>query len=210
MPFAYSDILQVQKSKSIACKIACIFFLQIASTQIVFSQSDSTKKVSIPASLTHSSKDTFYRFFVKKPIPKRAGLYSACIPGLGQLYNRQYWKVGLTYAGVAIATGFYISNYREYNKYRKIYIQMIDNNPNTPNTYENYTQEDVKYLRDGYRRFLEYTVIGTTVGYLMNILDAFISAHLKSFDNSKDLSFHFHPILQSNRQAGLGLTMQIH
>ena len=150
--------------------------------------------------------DSVLRFNVKRPSPKRAGLYSACIPGLGQLYNKQYWKAGVVYAGAAVIGGFVVSNYQEYTKYRKIYIGMIDSNPNTANTYENLSSEDVKYLRDGFRRYLEYSVIAAVAGYMMNILDAYISAHLKTFDMSKDISLRPSSNYR-NGQASVGISL---
>lgn len=154
--------------------------------------------------------DSVLRFNVKRPSPKRAGLYSACIPGLGQLYNKQYWKAGVVYAGAAVIGGFVVSNYQEYTKYRKIYIGMIDSNPNTPNTFENLTSEDVKYLRDGFRRYLEYSVIASVAGYIMNILDAFISGHLRTFDMSKDISFKVQPMSQYPQSPGVQIGFCVH
>jgi hypothetical protein len=153
--------------------------------------------------------DSMFTFNVTKPIPKRAGLYSACLPGLGQLYNKQYWKAGLVYVGAAVVTGFTVKNYQDYNKYRKIYIGMIDSNPETPNTYNNYTVDDVKFLRDGFRKYLEYSILSAGLGYMINILDAFISAHLACFDMNKDISFHTMPVLNNNNQLGLQISFCI-
>ena len=154
--------------------------------------------------------DSIFRFNAHKPIPKRAGLYSACLPGLGQAYNRQYWKVGLVYAGSAVITGFLISNYREFHKYRKVYIGMIDNNPETPDTYNNYTVEDVKYLQDSYRKYFEYSVLTAVVGYVINILDAFIAAHLKGFDMGKDISLQVTPQAGTHQALALHLGITLH
>lgn len=159
-----------------------------------------------PATIATPFPDSVFKFNVRKPNPKRAGLYSACVPGLGQLYNKQYWKVGLVYVGGAVISGFLISNYRDYTNYRKIYIGMIDNNPATPDTYKNYTAADVKYIRDGLQRYLQYSVLAAAAGYVMNILDAFISAHLKSFDMSKDISLHVLPYYNHQKQTGLTLS----
>lgn len=153
--------------------------------------------------------DSIFKFSTRTPIPKRAGLYSACLPGLGQVYNKQYWKTGLVIAGSAVITGFIISNYKQYIKYNKAYIGMIDNNPNTPDTFEDYTVDDVNLIRKGYRQYLEYSVLAATAGYMLNILDAFISAHLKSFDMSKDISFQTRPMFNREKQIGLCLALTI-
>jgi hypothetical protein len=172
-------------------------------------QKDSVKTVAEPGPSQIAFPDSIFRFNVHHPIPKRAGLYSACLPGLGQLYNKQYWKVGLVYAGSAVLTGFLISNYNQYNKYRKIYIGMIDNDPSTPDTYPNRTVDDILYLRNAYRKDFEYSIISASLAYILNILDAFISAHLKSFDMSNDISYHAVPWINSQKQIGLQLSFAL-
>lgn len=167
--------------------LGLLFF--IPQSGLFAQETDSTAASEVAVEPRGAFPDSVLRFNVKRPSPKRAGLYSACLPGLGQLYNRQYLKVGVVYAGAAVIGGFLVTNYKDYTKYRKIYIGMIDSNPNTPDTYQNLTPDDVKYIRDGTRRYLEYSVIAAVAGYMMNILDAFISAHLRTFDISKDISF---------------------
>lgn len=160
------------------------FFQSTAQTKI-----DSTTKIIEIKTLSKAPfPDSIFKFSTKTPSPKRAGLYSALLPGLGQVYNKQYWKVGLVAAGAGIITGFVISNSNNYQKYQKAYIYRIDNNPDTPILFPEYTSDDLNQLRKGYRKYTEYTVIAATVGYLVNILDAYISGHLKSFDMSKDIS----------------------
>ena len=191
------------------CNIIC---LKAQKKDTTATKKDSAVAISSPtieAEIVPPFPDSTFHFNVKKPIPKRAGLYSACLPGLGQVYNKQYWKLGVVIAAAGVTSGFMISNYREYNKYRKIYIGMIDSNPETPNTFENYTVDDVKFLRDGFRKYLEYSVIAGSLGYILNILDAFISAHLKSFDMSKDLSFQLMPSMNQTYQASLSLKIPI-
>jgi hypothetical protein len=186
-------------------------FIFIFSQQLVWAQTNDSIVVTKKSEgvIVSEFPDSVLKFRVDKPNPKRAGLYAACLPGLGQLYNKQYWKVGLVYVGAGVITGFVISNYKEYNKYRKVYVGMIDSNPETPNTYENYTVDDVKYLRDGFRQYLEYSIMAAGLGYILNILDAFISAHLKSFDMSKDISYKMRPTLNSNKQVGFALNIQL-
>ncbi|MBL7764928.1 MAG: hypothetical protein JNJ58_02460 [Chitinophagaceae bacterium] len=151
--------------------------------------------------------DSIFRFNVKKPVAKRAALYSALIPGLGQIYNKQYWKAGVVYAAAGVVTGFMISNYSNYDKYRKAYISRIDNNPETTDTFTEYTTDDLNLLRKGFRKYTEYTVISGTLCYILNILDAFVSAHLRSFDMSKDISFKSKPYLTPNGSCGIGLAI---
>lgn len=152
--------------------------------------------------------DSVYRFFTQKQIPKKAALYSAVLPGLGQVYNKQYWKLGLVAIAGAGVTGFMIFNTQKYNTYQKAYIGRIDNDPSTTDTFTNYTLDDIDLLRKTYRKYREYTVIAGTLCYLVNILDAFTSAHMKSFDMSKNISFKALPVLIPGQYAGIKIIYQ--
>lgn len=153
--------------------------------------------------------DSVFRFFTKHPSPKRAGLYSALLPGLGQVYNKQYWKTGVVYAGMGVIAGFMVSNVRQYRYYHKVYIGRIDADPTTTDTLVQYSNDDINTLRKGYRTYTEYTAIAGTLAYLLNILDAYVSAHLKTFDMSRDISFRAMPIMNEQRQPALRLTLAL-
>lgn len=145
----------------------------------------------------------YFSFQTKHPTPKRAGLYSALLPGLGQTYNRQYWKTGVVLAGFTTLGLVLNYNTKQYRLYQSVYQGRIDNNPATTDTLVQYSTDDINTLRKGYRTYVEYTVIGMTAFYAMNILDAFISAHLKSFDMSKDISLQIQPTFNPIHQAGI-------
>ncbi|MBK7690151.1 MAG: hypothetical protein IPJ31_03195 [Bacteroidetes bacterium] len=150
--------------------------------------------------------DSIFRFNVKKPIAKRAGMFSAILPGLGQVYNKQYWKLGVVVAASGVVTGFMIFNTKKYNLYQQAYLGRIDNDPTTTDTFVNYQTSDIDLLRKTYRKYVEYTVIAGTVCYLINILDAFTSAHLKSFDMSKNISMRATPYFDPRNQFGIKLS----
>lgn len=151
--------------------------------------------------------DSVFRFAPQIPNPKKAGMYSALIPGLGQVYNRQYWKVGVVAVATGAVAGFLVFNTKKYNIYQKAYFGRIDTDPTTTDTFTNYQLSDLDLLRKTYRTYVEYTVIAGTVCYLLNILDAFTSAHMKTFDMSKNLSFQFAPMLDSKKQFGIKLSI---
>lgn len=153
-----------------------------------------------------------FKFNTPIPIPKKSALYSAILPGLGQAYNKQYWKLGVVIAGLGAAAYFYDFNNTEYHRFRNAYIKRIDNNPNTPlpddkDAFPQYQAEDLNTRQNQYRQYLEYTVVFTTVGYALNILDAYVAANLKSFDVNEDISFHTKPTFE-NRQLGLALVFK--
>ncbi len=140
------------------------------------------------------------------PLPKKAALYSAMLPGGGQFYNRQWWKVPVIYAGVATSFYFLIDNTNQYRKYRTAYLASL--NPlSTAAERLNRNQQQLKTLQDGYRQYLDLTFLFTAVGYTLQVLDALVFAHLKNFDVSQDLSFKVQPVAMPAGGAGLGLVM---
>jgi Family of unknown function (DUF5683) len=149
---------------------------------------------------------------VKKPytiIPRQATLKSLMIPGWGQVYNRQYWKLPLV-AGAFITLGV-IANYNQvrYVKYRAYYyvVSLHADDPTyiPPATvavpYEDGVTRDLdvnqlKRINDGFRRNRDYTYIGMALAWALNVVDANVSAHLKTFDVSDDLSMRVKPIME--------------
>lgn len=134
-----------------------------------------------------------------QPNPKKSALYSAIFPGIGQINNREYWKVPVVYVGVGVATYFLINNTREYRRYRKAYVERLGNPnyqdefselyPNNPNL-----PALLKSNQDTYKKWLDMTYLYTGVGYILQIIDALAFAHLKNFDISKDISLRLEPV----------------
>jgi len=143
-----------------------------------------------------------------QPDAKKAGLYSALVPGMGQLYNRQYWKVPVIYAGLGVATYFFIKNNNDYNRYRKAYVSRLNNNPNARDEFTGIlSTAAVKQYQDDAKRYLDMTVLFTAIGYAGQILEAIAGAHLRNFDISPDLSMQVRPVLTPNNTVGVGLVM---
>ncbi len=141
------------------------------------------------------------------PNPKKAGLYAALMPGMGQVYNRQYWKVPIVYAGLAVGSYFVIKNTTDYNTYRKAYVGRFNNAHPTDEFVGIYDQPQLKQLQDDASRYLNLSVLFTTVGYAMQVLDAVTSAHLRNFDISRDISMQVTPVA-TPQYAGIGLAVK--
>lgn len=138
--------------------------------------------------------------------PRRATVYSALLPGLGQIYNRKYWKLPLVYGGFATLGYFINFNNDVYITYRQAYSDIIDNNPFT-NSYLKlavnpiYFQPDklpqlrdrLKIAQDGWRRNRDLVIIGTIAFYAANIIDASVDANFFNFSMSDDLTFNWAP-----------------
>lgn len=144
-----------------------------------------------------------------KIIPREATLKSLMIPGWGQYYNRQYWKMPLV-AGAFITLGI-IANFNNvrYEKYRAYYY-IASPHPDDPTyvppatvavPYEDGLIRDLdvnqlKRLNDGYRRNRDYTYIGMVLAWAFNVVDANVSAHLKTFDVSDDITLKIKPTFE--------------
>jgi hypothetical protein len=127
--------------------------------------------------------------------PGKAALMSAVIPGLGQAYNKSYWKIPLIYAGGAVL-GYYLQhNHKEYLSYRTAYAIRTDGDDTTLDKYI----DKVKYApnlakgRDTYRRWRDYTFLYCLLFYGINVSEAYVYAHLKDFDVSDELTLHIQP-----------------
>jgi hypothetical protein len=140
--------------------------------------------------------------------PRRAAFYSAVLPGLGQIYNHQYIKVPLMWGGIGVAAGVFIFNFNKYITYRDAYRLRLNGNLTHDPRVDVYSLDDLRYLRDGYRQYVDYSVLGFAAVYLYNILDAIVFAHLYHFDVSNDLSrLRFGPVMhQRDGYVGFGLT----
>lgn len=188
--------------------IACLLFMFIYCHASAQTETDTTGEADIEKPLKLAPfPDSIFRFNVKVPVPKRAGLFSALLPGLGQVYNKQYWKLGVVVAATGAVTGFMIFNTRKYNTYQEAYLGRIDTDPATTDTFTNYQTSDLDLLRKTYRKYVEYTVIAGTICYLVNILDAFTSAHLKTFDMSKNISMKASPFFDNRKQFGIKISI---
>jgi len=138
--------------------------------------------------------------FVKKHSPKKATIYSAVIPGLGQAYNKKYWKIPIVYTGFGVLSYFIISNRNEYLQFREAYDYVILGDTLIPinNDYVNiYSADKLIKARDYYRRNMEFSMILTGFWYILNIVDASVDAHLFDYDISDDLSLHIEPMVKS-------------
>jgi hypothetical protein len=178
---------------------------------------DSTKAAYLRKQQPDSRKDSA-ELFIKKdstaplltePIhsPRKAALYSAVLPGLGQAYNREYWKIPLVYAALGITTGTFIINMKEYRRFRNAYRIRVDGNADTIDEFAELYRNDnsLKVYRDAYREYVDYSVLVFVLAYGLNILDATVFAHLRNFDMSDDLSIKIVPTIIDNRSLGISL-----
>lgn len=132
---------------------------------------------------------------VRRHSPKKAALLSTVLPGLGQAYNKKYWKIPVIYAGIGTCTWMAIANGQRYKDFREGYNFLINND--TIEYYSmygtNFTVSGLEEGKDYYRRYRDLFVIFTAGVYLLNIIDASVDAYLFDFDISDDLSLQIQP-----------------
>ena len=122
--------------------------------------------------------------------PTRAALLSLLVPGLGQCYNGEPWKVPI-YWGVLMGSFYYLhDNTIKYNHFKQIYIDAS----NPESGYDGRISADTaKYYRDMYREWRDYSILAIAAGYLLQVIDANVFAYMRDFEVSEDLSVNLHP-----------------
>ncbi|MDO8951102.1 MAG: DUF5683 domain-containing protein, partial [Draconibacterium sp.] len=140
--------------------------------------------------------------------PKKATIYSAILPGLGQAYNKKYWKIPIIYAGFG-TIGYFIGwNNGFYSTYKIAYSDLTDGNPDTDSYldleatkyYDLDNSTDFNNFKSGlskqseyYRRNRVLLIISMVGFYGLNLIDASVDAHLFDFDISEDLTLNWQP-----------------
>jgi hypothetical protein len=130
--------------------------------------------------------------------PQKAAIMSAVIPGLGQVYNKKYWKVPIIYAGFGTFVYFIKYNQKEYLKWKQAYMDF-------PDYHLEYsfplTLDQIDRAKNSFKRYRDLSIIGTAGFYLLQIIDATVDAYLFDWDVSEDISLRIEPsIIQSPSQ----------
>ena len=163
------------------------------------------------------------------PNPKKSTIYAAIFPGLGQIYNRKYWKLPLVY-GSFIGCAYAITwNGGQYSGYSQAYKDFIDDKPETNSwdayRYGSYLRQNpenwsvdmnrnfantLKSAKDFHRRNRDLSYIVTVGVYALWIIDAYVDAQLFDFDVSPDLSMRMAPVLferTANNSHSIGIQL---
>lgn len=149
--------------------------------------------------------------------PAKAAFYSAVIPGLGQIYNKSYWKVPLVYAAIGTPIYFYIRNSKEYDRYLTAYKRRQQGYTDDE-FYGNSSTGQPLLSTDGlrrgiqfYRRNKELSILIGIGMYALNVIEANVDAHLKQFNVDERLSLepYIHTDYLTQPQFGLTLTYKI-
>lgn len=131
---------------------------------------------------------------VKPHSPHRATIYSLVLPGLGQAYNKKYWKIPVIYAGFGVFTYFIVTNNNAYHDYRDAYLWVeSEGEQGVENKYSGYNTDQLSSAMNYHHDNRDLSAILMVLFYGLNIVDAAVDAHLESFDISDDLSLRMAP-----------------
>jgi hypothetical protein len=167
---------------------------------------DSTKIFSMDPKIGHASKQFS---------PRTATIRSAIIPGWGQLYNHKYWKIPLVYAALGTTAGIFFYNLKTYKQFRVAYRQSVQdsgliNDPAIEPDLRFYSQASLLANRNLFRQNIDYSVLFFVLFWGLNVVDATVDAHLKSFDVSDDISLELKPGYSDMANTnGISLVMNI-
>ena len=132
----------------------------------------------------------------KKHSPKKASLFSAVIPGLGQAYNQKYWKIPVIYAGITAFTYFAIDNNKQYLIYKEAYKFRTDTSAATIDKFVNIlTTQNLLDEKNRWRKYRDMCIIGGFALYILNIIDANVDANLFNYEINQDLSIKIEPVI---------------
>ena len=194
-----------------------ILFLLLLAIAFSFSSYAQKKKEKAKAKIARDTSYVSHR-------ANRAALYSAILPGAGQIYNKSYWKVPILYGGFTVLGLVIEFNNKEYKIFRKAYQYRVDTlistvdefDPSNPN-HGSTTYPDASSLlirRDYYRRTRDLMWIIGSIVYVLNIVDAYVDAHLSNFDISDNLSMKARPSIDFIRYnepvASLKVSLNLH
>jgi hypothetical protein len=180
--------------------VFAVLFLFLGSASISGQVTDTTSRSKTPQQKKSSEvhEITGADKLAPKPTkhsPKMAALMSTLIPGLGQTYNKKYWKVPVIYAGLAALAYSINFNQTKYITYLNAYKYRLEGGPISGDNYPEFRDETLNEFQQYYHRYRNLSVIGASLLYIMNIVDASVDAHMFTFDVGDDLSFNFHPTL---------------
>ena len=171
-------------------------------TSKVLSSNDTLAADTVPAVPQHS--------------PTKAMWMSVVLPGLGQVYNKQAWKIPIIYGGAAGVTYFAITNYRSREKFKNELINRQNGNTDALlERYANYPDDNIYSLYQSYNRSFQLSLVIGGVFYALNIIDAYVYGHLFDFEITDDISLHLRPNVDmftfdnGFSSPATGLTVQI-
>ena len=130
------------------------------------------------------------------PLPGRATMYSALLPGLGQIYNGELFKVPIYWGGLLISSHLLVKYNTNYKRFKRIHNEATSTDPEISGNVP-INGETAKWYRDVYRRYRDYSIVATVLVYALQVLDANVFAYMHDFEVTDDISMNIEPALIS-------------
>ena len=131
-----------------------------------------------------------------EPLPGKATLYSALLPGLGQIYNGELFKLPIYWGGLLISSHLLVKYNTNYKRFKRIHNQATSTDPEISGNVP-ISGETAKWYRDVYRRYRDYSIVATVLVYALQVIDANVFAYMHDFEVTDDISMNIEPALIS-------------
>ena len=132
----------------------------------------------------------------KEPLAGRATLYSALLPGLGQIYNGELFKVPIYWGGLLVSTHLLMNFNTNYKRFKRIHDLATSDDPAVSADVP-ISGETAKWYRDVYRRYRDYSIVATVAVYLLQVIDANVFAYMHDFEVTDEITMNVEPALIS-------------
>jgi len=193
-----------------------LFLVLLAIVTVLNVSAQDSTAVSTGDSLLIDGRDTLeLTSYAARYDPRKALLYAAVVPGLGQIYNKKYWKLPLVYGGM-FALGYAINFYQDgYTTYKAKLYRNLENGYEADDAVypdDSYTTANYRHIVDEYKRERDFMIILMGGVYLLQMIDAHVDAHLKEFDLNPKLQLSVRPTVEQNdligRTSGVSLVLK--
>lgn len=178
----------------------CLYWILVLSSNCILAQETNSTMINQGKSIT--PLDTVSK---KRSVASKAALRSAILPGLGQAYNKKYWKIPIVYGVIAIPVSLYSYNRKWYNLTRTAYTIRSNNDSANFNKIAPelipLSSEALRLYRNEFRKNMDFSILGILLTWGLNIVDATVDGHLRGFDISDEVSLKISPNLSTGNQA---------
>jgi len=172
-----------------------------------YSQTEKNEEVEIDEAKEIVIDNAVKREPIDALAPSKAAFYSAVLPGLGQAYNKKYWKIPIVYAAIGTGIYFYIDNNNEYKRYRNAYKRRLAGFTDDE-FYPSVSNDALIRAQKTLRRNKEISLLVTIGIYALNIIDANVDAHLLQFNVDENLAVKPHfKMNEMDASTNVGLTL---
>jgi len=184
-----------------------IILFSLLTSSLIFSQQTKNDSIAVKKADSLSTElktkgivveEVTYKKQINPLAPSKAAFLSALLPGLGQIYNKRYWKAPIVWGAIGTGIAVYSFNNTQYNDFRDAFKKRRAGLPED----ENFLRFDNGDLQSAQERFQEQrdlSLLVTILLYALNVVDANVDAHLKQFNIDNKLSMDFKPFLDYNQ-----------